>query len=934
MFSQLKNLIGKNAGVILIVGLLTLSVNAQQSNTGTIRGKVVDVNGALVVGANVTVVGADGKVRTTRTNQEGFYSISNLAAGIYTVRVSGNGFAPFENPETEIAAGKTSQLDVTLDITAVKEVVTVGEEPPINTDPAKNAGAIVLDKEDIKALPDNRAELEAALQALAGPGAGPGGGEIFIDGFSGAKLPPKDSIREIRINQNPFSSEFDRVGLGRIEVFTKPGTDKWHGELDLEFADETFNSRNPFISNRPPFQQRNISGELSGPIIKKRASFFLDVQKEDFDDNAVINARILDPNLNFTTFQQGIPSPQKTFEFNTRFDFQINQNNSLSARYSFENADTLNNGLGGFDLLSRAYATRDSENVVRLTETALISPTIINEVRFQYIRLRANQTSTDNSPTIEVLDAFTGGGANVGLAFNNEDRLELQNYTSFILKNHTLKVGGRLRRISIADASPNNFAGTFTFINLEQYRNTILQTPGARPVQFSIAGGNPQANVKRTDLGVFAQDDWRINPELTVSFGLRYENQTHISSDFNFAPRFAFAYAPGANGSNKPKTVFRGGFGIFYQRFSEGLTLQSIRFNGINQQQFVVTDPTILDQVVSGADGSVSNVPSVQSLTNFAQPQTTRIVAPNLQTPYTNQTALSVERQLPLKTTVSATYTFAQTYRLLRSRNINAPLNGVRPNPSAGNIFQYESTGRFNQNQLIINFRSNFIEGVSVFGNYSFGKAKSDTDGAGTFPANQYDLSNEYGDSLIDVRHRFVFGGSFDAPLGISLRPFISFRSGVPFNITTGTDSNGDTLFNDRPSFAASLSEPGIIITRFGAFDPTPEAGDTIIPRNFGRGPEFFIVNLSLAKEFGFGGGKKKTSEQAKSDEDDESPYKIEFGVRIRNIFNRTNGGTPVGNLRSPFFGEPVSLAGGYGFGGGRHTGGNRQIRFEMQFSF
>ncbi len=958
MFSQLRNLIGKNAGVILIVGLLAFVVNAQQSNVGIIRGKVIDANGALVVGANVTVIGADGKERTTQTNQEGFYSINNLIAGKYTLRVLGNGFTPFENPETEIAAGKISQLDVTLSI-SVNEQVTVGGEQIINTDPEANASAIVLKEQDIKALPDNRTDLEAALQALAGPGAGPNGGEIFIDGFSGGRLPPRDSIREIRVNQNPFSSEYDRLGLGRIEILTKPGTDKWRGEIGSEFEDESFNSRNPFIANRPPFQLRNINGNLGGPIVKKRASFFFDFEKEDVDNNALINAQILDPNLNFTTFQRGIVAPQKNFEASPRFDFQINQNNTLTARYFYEGSKTENAGLGGFDLLSRAYAARDSEHTLRLTDTAVVSPTIINEARFQYIRRRANQTSTDNSPTIEVLDAFTGGGANVGLAFNNEDRLEFQNYTSFILKNHTLKVGGRLRRISITDASPSNFAGTFTFTNLEQYRNAILRTPGARPAQFSIAGGNQQAAVKRTDLGIFAQEDWRINPKLTVSFGLRYETQTNISSDYNFAPRFSFAYAPGATGQNKPKTVFRGGFGVFYERFSEGLTLQSIRFNGIKQQRFVVTDPAILDQVVFGANGSVSNVPSVQSLTNFAQPQTTRVVAPDLQTPYTNQIVLSVERQLPFKTSLSATYTFAQTRRLLRSRNINAPINGVRPNPGAGNIFEYESTGRFNQNQLLLNFRSNFNKRVSFFGNYAFGGAKSDTDGAGTFPANQYNLSGEYGDSLVDIRHRFVFGGNISAPLGLRLSPFISFRSGIPFNITTGTDLSGDTLFTDRPAFAASLSEPGIIITKFGAFNPAPQRGEQIIPRNYGRGPEFFIVNLTVAKEFSIGGGKKKASKTTEStgdnrnrtgtnspfggagggqrgggDDDDESPYKLEFSARIRNIFNRTNGGTPVGNLRSPFFGEPVSLASGFGFGGGRQSGGNRQIRFEVQFSF
>ncbi len=928
---------------ILIIALFLFAAGAfGQSIGGTIRGRVVDVAGAVVVGADVGITGADGAERKAQTNQAGEFNFNDLPAGKYTIRVASSGFALYENAEVVVAAGRNVALDVALSVRQAAEEVTIGKEEAINTNPEANASAIVLDEKDIKALPDNPAELEAALQALAGPGAGPNGGEIFIDGFSGGKLPRRDTIREVRINQNPFSSEFDRLGLGRIEILTKPGTEKWSGEFGGEFEDESFNSRNPFSANRPPFQLRNVSGNLAGPLIKKRLSFFTDFERESVDNNALINALVLDPNLIVTPYQQSIVAPVFNFDFTQRFDWQLNERNTLVARYGYESSKTKNAGLSGFDLLSRAFASNDSEQSFRVTETSVISPTIVNETRFQYLRVRSSQNGADNSPTVRVLDAFTSGGANVGQAFVNTDRFELQNYTSFLLGKHTLRVGGRLRQINLTDSSPGNFAGTFTFTSLDQYRNTILNTAGAFPTQFSIAAGNPLASVKQTDLGVFAQDDWRINPELTLSLGLRYETQTNISSPLNLAPRFAFAYAPGANGSNKTKTVFRGGFGVFYDRFNGGLTLQSIRFNGINQQQFVVTDPTILDAIVFTNSG-VSNIPTIQSLNAFAQPQTTRVVAPDLQSPYTLQTALSVERQLPFKTTLSASFVNAQTRRLLRSRNINAPINGVRPSPNAGNIFQYESTGRFNQNQLILNFRSNFSESVSIFGNYAFGNAKSDSDGAGSFPANQYDLSGEYGSAALDVRHRFVLGGNVTAPLGIRLSPFITYRSGAPFNITSGTDANGDTIFNDRPAFATDLNRqcnfgtatnpnvrPCAAQTAFGNFDLQPIAGQTIIPRNYGRGPESFVVNLRAAKEFGFGGGGKKASKQVSSggdDDEDESPYKLEFSVQIRNLFNRTNGGTPVGNLRSTFFGESVSAAGG-------QSGGNRRVRFEVQFSF
>jgi hypothetical protein len=945
--------------LLFAVCLFFVPGHAQQQSGGSLHGKAIDALGALVSGATVTLVGTNGSQQTTHTNRDGAFTINNLPPGRYSVRASAPGFAPYEKMEVEVVGGKITSLDVMLVVT-VNEQVTVENNQAVNTDPEANASATVLSESDIQALPDNAADLAAALQALAGPAAGPSGGEVFIDGFSGGRLPPRDTIREIRINQNPFSSEYDRLGFGRIEIFTKPGTDKYRGEVGLEFEDESINSRNPFAPNKPPFQIRNIQFNLGGPVVKKRASFFLDVEHQDSDNNALINALILDPALVVTPFQLAVRIPSKDNEISARIDLKLNDDHTLVARYSFENSKTKNGGFGGFDLQSRAVNAGDSDSTFRLTETAVVNAVTVNEARAQYIRRRASQQSANNSPTIRVLDAFTGGGANVGSAFSNEDRLELQNMTSFLHGNHSLKVGARLRHVRLTDSSPSNFFGSFTFTTLAQYRNTILNLPGAFPTQFSIAGGNPKASIKQTDFGLFAQDDWRMNLGLTISLGLRYERQTNISSNFNFAPRFGFAYAPGAGGKNKPKTVFRGGFGIFYDRFGESLSLQALRFNGVNQQQFVVTEAAILDPIVFTQSG-VANVPTVQSLTAFTQRQTTRVVSPDLQAPYTIQTALGIERQLPHKTTLSLTYVSAQTRHLLRSRNINAPVAGVRPVPNAGNIFQYESTGRFNQNQLIVNLRSNLKEGISIFSNYAYGGAKSDTDSPGMFPANSYDLSGEYGRAALDIRHRFVIGGNLTAPLGFSFGPFITFRSGVPFNITTGIDTNGDTLFTERPSFVTNASEAGIVVTKLGTFDQTPEPGDTIIPRNYGRGPEFFVVNLRATKEFGFGGGEKKPAQGQggggggggggrgginspfgggggggqRSGGDDESKYKLEFTAQIRNLFNHTNLGLPVGNLNSGLAGESLSLAGGFGFGGGGGSqAGNRRIELQVKFSF
>ena len=941
-----------------------------QADSGTLRGRVVDALGAVILGAEIVALAEGGGERRTQTNQAGEFSF-NLPPGRYTVRVASQGFGVYENASVEIAAGRAVALDVTLSVAETQAEVNVGGDGEVSTDPENNASALVLKEEEIEALPDNDADLEAALRALAGPGSGPNGGEIFVDGFSGARLPPRDTIREIRVNQNPFSSEYDRLGFGRIEILTKPGTDELRGELEFEFEDEALNSRNPFSSNRAAFQVREFSANVGGPLVKRRASFFVDLEYGDTYDNSLINALVLDPALNAVPFRQQVATPTREFEVSPRFDFQINETNTLVARYEFSRERSVNSGLGGFDLPSRAYASRSAEHSLRLTETAVISGTIVNETRFQYLRRRSSNESADDSPTIRVLDAFTGGGAGFGFAFANEDRLEFQNYTSLTRGSQSLKFGLRVRRNRLDNASPANFAGTFTFTSLDEYRRTIRSLPDARPVQFTIAGGEPRAALSQIDYGVFVQDDWRVNQQLTLSFGLRYENQTNISSNFNFAPRFGFAYSPGAGGQNRPKTVFRGGFGVFYERFGESLSLQARRLNGVNQIDYVVSaddpDPVrraiarqLLSQPVFTTAGVVNTPTAAQVGALLSGTSTIRRVAGDLQTPYTIQTALSVERQLPLKTTFSATFINAQTRNLLRSRNINAPSGGVRPDPSAGNIFQYESTGRFNQTQLIFNLRSNFIEGVSLFANYALGKAKSDTDGAGSFPANSYELSGEYADAALDVRQRFVVGGNFETFWGVGLSPFITFRTGVPFNITTGTDANEDSIFNDRPTFAQLAAACAARRLGESFCDLTGRDPGAVIPRNYGRGRGFFIVNLRASKEFGFGGKKDDQAASTPSvsgggggggrgginnpfgggggrggGRGGDSPYNLEFSVQVRNVFNRTNEGTPVGNLRSPFFGAPTALAGGFGFGGGGGgQAGNRRVEFEVEFSF
>ncbi len=995
-------------GRLLLILVFCAGITLGQQGTGTLKGQVSDEFGGVIVGATVVAVNASGVEKTVTTNGEGNFVLSGLAPGKYAIRVRAIGFANYENADVRSTAGRSEQLNVTLKVTIEQQKVTVAvDSAGVSTEPENNLGATVIKGTDLESLPDDPDDLVAALQALAGPAVGPNGGQIYIDGFTGGAMPPLSSIREIRINANPFSAEYDRPGFGRIEILTKPGTDRFRGQVSFSFNNQALNARNPFAPTRAPYFSRQYGGNFSGPISKKKASFFIDFEKRDINDDAVINGSTLDANLNIVPFSDTVPTPNRRTEFSPRIDYQINSNNTLVARYEYEHSTNVT-GVGGFSLASRKYNTANTEQNMRLTETAILSKTTVNESRFQFVHQTSGDDANNSLPAIQVSDAFIGGGSQIGLASNNQNRWELTNITSRVMGMHTVRFGARLRDVHITNISPNNFGGTWTFASgrtgtgltsIQAYQITLrglqngltpaqIRAQGGGATQFSISAGNPQATVSQFDFGGFVQDDWKFRPNLTLSAGLRYENQNNIKSKFNFAPRLGFAWAPGASSPRKPsKTIVRGGFGVFYDRVGENLTLAASRFNGTNQQQFIVTDPAVLD--------SFPNVPSIATLTAFATPITIDRLAADLRTPYTMQGAISLEQQLPHNFKVSATYSHARSLHLLRTRAINAPLpgtfnplvpnSGVRPFGSANNIFQYESTGRFDQNLLTFNIVNSFSRRGSVTINYSFAKAKSDTDGTGSFPANSYDLSGEYGRASNDIRHRLTVVGSYRGPWGLSFNPFVIITSGAPFNITIGRDLNGDTLFIERPAFANDLTKPGVIITRFGAFDPNPMLGELIIPRNYGEGPGSLSTNLRISKTFGFGGERRSTASQSgQRDGSDRAGrgggaggrggfgglggggarggggagggaggggrgggggsetgkrYNLTFSMNFQNILNHVNLGRPIGNLSSPFFGISTGTGGNFaGFGGGRGGSStppyNRLIDAQIRFSF
>jgi len=898
--------ITRGIGIYLLAALVGAVSLPAQTGTGGVHGVLMDDSGAVIPAVKVTVA-RPGVTKTAETQADGSFSAMGLAPGQYTVSVTYPGFAPFSRA-VNVGAGAPVQMSIRLAVSAEKQEVTVQAEagPSVSVEADNNATAIVIKGEDLEALPDDPDDLSDALQALAGPGAGPNGGQIYIDGFSGGQLPPKESIREIRINQNPFSAEFDRLGFGRIEILTKPGTDKLHGMISLNDSNGVFDSRNPLAANKPDYSNRMISGNLGGSLNHK-TSYFVDFNRRDITDNSITHATYVDP----TTLEpEGVGTavvvPLAYTTVSPRIDYQLTTNNTLTVRFEDRFSTRDNAGLGGTSLpppytSDLAYNLNSNAQNLMITEDSVLGPRVVNETRFQYYR---NHSAEDGNeiPSISVADAFTIGGNGLGNNHDTAQHFELTNFTSISHGTHTIKVGVRGRRDSDRSNQPNGFNGSFSFLgglapvltaddtvetdangnpvtenltSVDQYiRFLSLQNAGLTAAQIQALGGGPsrftiQAGLAyvskvRYDGAPFIQDDWKVKPNLTLSLGMRYEIQTLVSDDRDLAPRVGFAWAPGSAKNGPQKTVIRGGAGIFYDRVGLGDFETAYLNNGVNQLQYTVYNPAFY----------TNDVPPLASL-NPGQ-NTRYLVDPKLRADYSMQEAIGVERQLPRNTTLAMYYTYNRSEHLAQTVPINSPVpgtynpleplsasNGVFPySYNAGNVFEYESGGYLRQRMTMVNFNTRFSPRVSLFGNYSLNYAHD----LPSTPTDPYDFALDYGRSNLDRRNNFMLVGSIVGPKAIRVAPFFVLRSGQPYDVLDGTDVYGTTLINARAALAPGAQCAGftgtnvvlsgdVVCSPAGNFTTSYNVANpaNLVPRNYLTMPGLVSINMRIYRVFGFG---------------------------------------------------------------------------------
>jgi hypothetical protein len=791
-----------------------------------VHGVVADPTGAIVPNAEVDLLDTNGTVDgTIHSDGEGNFQLVAPHAGSFTLVVSEPGFETVRTPVVIASPSAVSgaaatagtlpvlaPLHIVLPIAAVATMVRVnGDNSEDLTAPDANHDSSVMTASDLKALPIFDNDYATAMSAFLDSSVSDTGGTgLMVDGVEANRATVSASaIKEIRINQDPYSAQYYWPGRGQMEIITKSTADRYHGQFNFLYRNSALNGQNALAPTKPFEQRQNYEGHVTGPIPHlKKTSFLGSFNRVLYDQDSVVSATIepttADPS---GAYYANVYSPARDTEFSTRVAHQFREGVSGYVQYSYQDATSQNNGVGGQSLAAAGYNNkfREDDFVAHLDQA--LSATMLNQVSVVGERDSTQNSNVAEAPQISVSGDFVSGSAqNDSLA--TEFNARFYDMLTWTRGRNIIKMGAGTPHIDRRAYDDNtNALGSYTFgPTLASDGVTVLQTAlenyaANLPSEFTENTGQVHFVYHQQEMGAFIQDQFKVNDRFQITPGLRYDWQNFLATRrLGFSPRVSFAWLL----SEQSKTVVRGGGGIYYDRFGSGPLLDLARYGDAVRRALVLS----LDPATLPATGCV---PITNCLTLSAQPPSLAQLEPNAKIPYQIQYGLSIERHLGEKATGVVSVYSARGIGAFRSVDINAPTpqSGytVRPNPAYGRIRQMQPDAFWKGDGMDISYRGRLDKYFTGFGRYTWSHYDANTGGIGWFPQNQYDPNDEWSRTGFDRRNRLGMYAMFNPESVLNLSAGIFANAGTPWTVTTGTDLYGDGLFNTRPDGVARNSE-------------------------------------------------------------------------------------------------------------------------------
>lgn len=883
--------------VAIAAAMLTLSAAAfaQTPSAATLRVTVVDQTGAVIVGATVSATNADAAARPATppapatSGADGVATLNGLAPGRYVIDAEFPGFEKRTLADVRIRAGDNRQVAM-LSIQRVETNVEVGQDrQQAAADRQGPSFGTTLTREQIQALSDDPATLQQQLQDMAGPGA-----VIRIDGFEGGALPAKAQIRSIRIARDQFAAEYHNAGGVSIEIITQPGLGPLRYNTQVMARQDGLSGTSPFVPTRGPEQFVNYGFNVGGTLVKEKSSFNLGVFGITSYDTPNLNAALPGGT---SARALNLKAPRDNVFINGQADYAVTLDQTLRVGFNMGGVSSENLGVGGYDEPERAFSTKNRFQNFRIQHFGPVGRRAFSRSRLQLLRSNSDTTSATEALSIRVLDAFNSGGAQRS-GGEHSNVVDLGSDLDYVVGRHSFRTGLVFNNGWYRSDASSNYLGQFTFDSLDDY-------VANRPSHYTRRIGDPNITFQAFQGGVYVQDDIRVRKNLTMTPGVRYEFQSHVDDRLNLGPRFGTTWAPFASGA----TTIRSSIGIFYDWLPTGTYEQALRVDGFRQRELNIVNPTYPDP------GTNAVVPPVNRY----------VFGDGYEAPRTTRMSLGIDQQMFRVTRMAMTYSYQRGGRLARGFNLNPLTGGVRPDPSFANVIEVVSDAASRQHQLQIDANVNPGALVpdprgprikwkrsTVFANYTLVFARNNTDGAFSIPATG-DLNAEWGPAsgggdfgfffgigpppppaaASDVRHRLNITFNNQIIKNTTVQLNMNAASAPPYTRLTGTDDNGDGIFNDRPA---------------GVGRNTERASDRVNVNlllgyvfNFGRAPAAPpVVGV-------FGGG---AATQIRTIELNQSRYRLQVFMQVQNLTNQRNYLGYSGVLTSPFFGKPTAVAG------------------------